>query len=130
VTVFTGPAIQVPEHAGPIFNPLKGLADAIRVMGVSVAPLLRVEGGMRIGGQPNVRQFSFESQEHFPEVAAKIAELGKVVRFVEMFVPQSGVFCAQTHRFDNIWARYVAAYDCASDQSYGRWDVLVEPLSQ
>ena len=127
MTVFSGPGIQVPEHAGPIFNPLKGLADALRVRGVSVAPLLRVETGARIG-HPGTHQFACTGEEDFPEVAGKIADLGKVVRFLEMFVPSSGVFCAQSHRFDNIWARYVAAYDCASDQSYGRWDVLVEPL--
>lgn len=127
MTVFSGPAIHVPEKADPIFNPLKALADALKEQRVSIAPLQRIEGGARLG-HPGAKQFTCTTLEDFPEVAAKIAELGRVVRFIEMFVPQSGVICAQTHKFGDVWARYVAAYDCPSDQQFGRWDVLVQPL--
>lgn len=127
MTVYTDVRITVPEKADPIFNPIKPLIDALRDQRVSIAPLQRIEGGARVG-HPGARQFTFTTLDDIPEVAAKIAELGKVVRFIQMFVPNSGTTCAQTHQARDVWARYLAAYDPGSDQEFGRWDVLVQPL--
>lgn len=127
MTVFTGPVMQVPENAEPIFNPIKGLHDSLSVRKVSIAPILHIETGARLG-HPGAHQFACTVQEDFPDLADKIAELGKVVRFITLFVPKKGVICAQTYQYGDVWARYVAAYDCPTDQMYGRWDVVVEPI--
>lgn len=126
MAVFDGPAIQVPENPEPIFNPINGLAEALCRRQVSIAPLLFVEGGARIGGHN--KQFSCTSQGDFAEIADRIAATGKVVRFVEMMIPKSGIVAASFYRQGNIWVRYIADYHCPSDQMFGRWDMIVEPL--
>lgn len=128
MTVFNGPGIQVPEKADPIFNPIEGLADALASLGVIVAPTLHVEGGVAFGYSPGLRQIAWTSEDDVQEVATKIAELGKSVRFAALVIPKAGRVSVQTYQFWGIWVRYIAAYDCPSDQAYGRWDVLVESV--
>lgn len=128
MTVFDGPSITIQNEADPIFNPLDGLAKALEKVGVSVAPMLYVEGGAKIGGRPDTKQITWTSADDIPDAAAKIAHVGKVVRFLEMFSPKDGVISVHTCKYRDIWARYVSVYDCPTDQISGRWDVIVEPI--
>ncbi|MDB5584886.1 MAG: hypothetical protein JWR80_10062 [Bradyrhizobium sp.] len=129
MTVYEGPSVASldRDESIPLFNPIKPLADALTARGVSVAPLLRVEGGSKFG-MPGVRQFVCTSPDDFPALADKIAEVGKVVRFMEMVVPRRGVIGVSTFQFADLWVRQINDYQVQTDQIISRWDVLVEAV--
>lgn len=131
MAVYIGPGIPsniTPPTPLPESNPLKTLGNMLEEMGVDIRrrSVLAVEGE-KISARGT--QFVCDSIHDFPEIAAKIKEIGKSVRFIELPLPSDGgCLAVQSHLWQQVWARYVIGYHIGSDGLIGRWDFLVEAV--
>lgn len=118
-----------PDGAIPLFNPIQGLADALKERRISIVPVLVTQ---EIWSHTGRTQLHCYSPAAFPALAERIAIIGSAVRFVTLALPTRNILAVQTYLYLDIWVRYIAAYDTAhharfdSDRVVGRWDVLVE----
>lgn len=101
---------------------IKELKQELLNLGVNIH---QAYNSPKVSGDLPKQQFTCGKDVPAIELAHKIRNFAYSVQFVQMMLPPSGFEYACLYRIENIFVRYLEAYEPNTDKLIGRYDVII-----